>query len=218
VALVPNAVTPKQATTSSGVSQNSNAFSPSAGSLAVVLFTYMFSSNTTGVTFTVSDSNSNTYTSAFAPLNNGGAGATYVGMATFTYNSAPGSTTVKVTASSANAADCLITPYWFTGQAASQTGAAFASNTSGSSGTTCEQLITPTTTGSYIVIAGAVAAVTVNSTAISGTTLGSSWNDAGTGNSANSGITTSASTGGVQVTALQRWRYCPLRLRAAARQ
>jgi len=196
MALVKNVVTSTQATTSAGVSQNSNSFSPSAGALVKVLFTYMFFTNTTGVTFTVTDSHSNTYTLDFTPLNNGGVGATYVGMASFVYNSAPGTTTVKVTASSTGSADCLITPIWFTGQAASQAGAAFASNTNGSSGTTCEQTITPTTFGSYVVIAGAVAAVTVTSTAISGTTLANSWSDANSGSSANAGTTTGISMGG----------------------
>ncbi len=198
MALVQTVVTPTQATAASGVA-TSSAFTPSAGSLVYVLFSYMFSTNTTGVTFTVGDNHSNSYSLTFTPLNNGGSGATYVGMASFTYTSAPGSTTVHVTASSTGAADCLITPVWFTGQAASQSGAAFASNTNGSSGTTEQILITPTTTGSAIVIAGAVAAVNVNSTAISGTTLAASWNDATVGNSANSGTTTSLSTGGVQV-------------------
>lgn len=183
------AVTATQATASSGVANSTTSFSPGAGSLVRVCFTYMLTTNTTGITFTVKDSNSTSYSQvAFEPT---AVGALYAGVYEHQYASAPGSITVTVTASSTVAADCLIQPYTITGQALSQSGAGTGVSTSGSSSTTCECSVTTTAVGSVVVIAGGWVAGSAP-TGVN-TTTDATWNDnAVTGGEASSGHSSSA--------------------------
>jgi hypothetical protein len=198
VALSYTTVTATQATASSGVASSTTAFSPTAGQMVAVVWTYMLSTNATGLTFTVADSNSNTYANAVTWSSSMGAG--YSGVSIFQYPSGASGITVKVTASGTGAADCLITPFLFSGQSTNQSGAA--TNTASPSGTitslTCA--VTPTATGSYVIAAGqANGAITFSAGA--NTTQISAWDASGVGEAGCSGASTATQTSGVSYTA-----------------
>lgn len=189
MAIVLTTVTATQATASSGVASSTTSFSPVAGSLVRVCFTYMLTTNTTGITFTVKDSSNTSYSQVVAEPT--ASGALYSAVFEHQYAAAPGSITVTVTASSTVAADCLIQPYWVTGQALSQTGAATGVSTSGASSSTCECTVTTTQTGSLVVMSGGWVAGSAP-TGVN-TTTDATWNDnAVTGGEASSGHSTSA--------------------------
>lgn len=191
--LTDTAAASDQVTAASGVATGTTSFSPGAGSMVVVQWVWLFSSNTLGVTFTVADNHGNTYSVPDAP-NNDGAGATYVGSAYFTYSSAPGTTTVKVTASNTGAAGAQITARLVTGQAASPVGATLSANNGGTSTGTLTGSITTTTTGSQVYWSVGLNANSASVSAASGNTLFQFWNNSGLGEGAATGKVT-AQTG-----------------------
>jgi hypothetical protein len=192
VALSPSAVTSTQASAVTGVATSATSFSPAAGALVAVMFTWIYSTNATGVTFTVQDSSGTSYTVPSGQVvDAGGYGGLYNGIAYHTYSAAPGSITVKVTASNTGTAACLITPLVFTGQASSPVGPNVLNGSSGSAATTAEGSITTTQTGSYVVAAGngngnATLTPTGNLTSLG------AWNNATLGGTAGAAVTTSA--------------------------
>jgi hypothetical protein len=182
------ATTSNEVTAATGVASSTTSFSPGAGTLVAILVTYQFSSSGETGTLTCKDSSGTTYT-AGPQLEN--VDDSYISaIFTHTYATAPGAITVAVTCTNTTTAYALITPVTFTGQAASQTGAATATANPSGSITAISTSITTTTTGSRVVgAAGCVSGSTL--TALGNTTtLG-----VGTGAASAGACITSAATG-----------------------
>jgi hypothetical protein len=187
VALSDSAVTSNQVAAASGVATSTTSFSPGAGSLVLVMVSWMFATNVTA-TLTCKDSAGTTYTAGPQKQDTQGIGISAV--FTHVYASAPGSITVKATCSNTGAADAIISPRIITGQASSQSGAATLTTNNASISTAVHGSITTTVAGSLVYVACDIGGV-FTLTAVSGITTVNTWADASAGDAGATGRTTS---------------------------
>src|ERR1035441_2196640 len=147
-------------TASTSSTATTASFSPPSGSLVGIAVNIGYSAGNTSVsTVTVKDSASVAYTSPSGASTYSTAYGSYSGVFTHYYATAPGSITVTATRSgtgSAGAALFQLVPYVLDGAASSQSGAYAGSSDSISAGTTAEPTVTPTVTGSWVIIAVAI--------------------------------------------------------------
>lgn len=177
------------------VATSVNSFSPPAGSLVCISAAWLDYTDQLGKTFTCVDNHGNSYSYAVGGPGGDADGGCYLLPFQFKYTSAPGATTVKITASDNAAADCLIQPYIFTGQAASQSTAANNKFSEvGTATTTYEIALTPTVLGSQIIVLAAPnhnSGLTGPVTSIAGTTTDVDWDDSTAGSRGTAGHATS---------------------------
>ena len=150
-------VTPEVITASGGVAASTQAFSPAAGSMAVVPVSWLFASNI-GATLTCKDSLGNAYTPGpqVQDVNQVGISALF----THVYPVAPGPVTVTVTCTDHGGARAVVAPRVLAGQAASQAGAATVA-APGAASPNVQKAITTTTAGSLVYLAADTSAVAV---------------------------------------------------------
>lgn len=179
-------VTTNQVAASSGVATSTTSFSPPAGSLVVVIASWMFGTNATGVTWTCQDSSSVAYSSGVQHQDINGVGGAMIFY--HYYASAPGSITVKVTCSNTGAADCQISPRIVIG-AASTPGPNTLATANSSNSTAVTGSLTTTKANSICYFAADWATSTTG-VAAANTTLISTWSDATQGDTGSSGLST----------------------------
>jgi hypothetical protein len=179
-------VTPEVSSAAGGVASSTHAFSPAAGSMAVVTVSWLFASNATA-SITCKDSLGNSY--AAGPQEQDAFGIGIAAVFTHTYAVAPGPVTVTVTCSNHGAANAVIAPRVLSGQAASQAGAA----TVAVNGTSkAVQGTIPTTVPGSLVYLAADTENVVSLTAIAGTTTILADPDPTAGDTGITGRTTAA--------------------------
>lgn len=189
MALALTTVTATQASATTGVASSTTSVSPAAGELVVILASWMFATNVTGVTMTCKDSHSTAFTAG--PQHQDAFGIGQAAIFFHLYATAPGATTFTCTNSNTGAADCLITPLRVTGQAAVPNGATMTFDSgSGTAGTTAiNHAITTTTPGSFVLYCIDMGGTTAL-TAVAGCTSLATWNDVSSGDSGGAGHTT----------------------------
>lgn len=180
-------VTTNQVAAATGVATSTTTLSPAAGWMVLVIASWMFGTNATGVSWTCQDSNAVSYASAVQKQDINGVGGCMIFW--HVYSSAPGNITLKITCTNTGAADCQISPRMISGQAASPIGPNTISTNNSSNSTAVTSSLTTTQVGSLCYLAADWAASTT-AAAAANTTIISTWSDATQGDTGVSGVST----------------------------